>query len=106
VATYIFNILLFIISQLTFSNNFNYVQSRDSENLIVLAEDITLFTVDADEYLDTDDDETSKHYLVVDLNNEITQKSQSIITSQYLEETSDNLKLLNKYIDLPPPSIS
>lgn len=105
-TTYIFNILLFIISQLTFTNSFNYAPICNSDENIISPEEIVFFSFDIDEYSDTVDDETSKHFFVVDLNNEITQESHSIIKGKYLDETSDNLKLLNKYIDLPPPSIS
>jgi hypothetical protein len=106
VTTYIFNILLFIISQLTFTNSFNYASIFNSDDYIISSEEIIFFSLDIDEYSDTVDDETSKHDFTVDLNNEITPESQSIIIGKYLDETSDNLTLLNKYIDLPPPSIS
>lgn len=104
--SHIFNILLFIISQLAFTNNLSTEPISSSDHHPVVSKDLSFFCLGTDEYIDMVDDETSKHLILASVTSEISQNFQNILSHIHTDVLSAEIKLLNKYIDLPPPSIS
>jgi|GEM_PF-2971652 len=104
--SYLALIFLFFISQLSFANEYNYEHVTKTIDLQILSIDTCSFTLESGEYLDGIDDDSTKHFTLINHKKKSTNRFNISIRTQYFELVKTSQRLLDKYIDLPPPAIA
>jgi len=104
--SYIVFILLFIISQLSFANKYNYESVTKTIDLQTLSIDTFSINMETGDCFDEIDDESIKHFILFNHKKESTQRFYKSEKTKYFELVKTSQRLLDKYIDLPPPAIA
>jgi len=104
--SYLVFILLFFVSHLSLANENNYETVTKIIDFQTLSIDIFSYTLESGEYFDEIDDESTKHFILFNHKKDSIKKINILIRTKYFELVKTSQRLLDKYIDLPPPSFA